>query len=64
MRLPAKLVTTSYVLVETTALLQHRIGLAAVRDLDQHVVPLLAVRWVDANLHRKGMRRLNRADRR
>ena len=58
------LVTTSYVLVETTALLQHRIGLAAVRDLDQHVVPLLTIRWVDANLHRKGMRRLTRADRR
>ena len=59
-----KLVTTSYVLVETTALLQHRIGLAAVRDLDQHVVPLLTIRWVDANLHRKGMKRLTRADRR
>jgi len=58
------LVTTSYVLVETTALLQHRIGLAAVRDLDQHVVPLLTIRWVDANLHRNGMRRLTRADRR
>ena len=61
---PGNLLTTSYVLVETTALLQHRIGLAAVRDLDQPVVPLLAVRWVDEALHRHGMRRLTRADRR
>jgi predicted nucleic acid-binding protein len=34
------LVSTNYVLVETTALLQHRIGLAAVRDLDARIVAL------------------------
>lgn len=58
------LVTTSYVLVETAALLQHRIGLAPVRDFDERIVPLLAVRWVSEALHGRGMRRLLQADRR
>lgn len=58
------LLTSSYVLVETTALLQHRIGFEPVRDLDSHVVPLLEVRWIDRELHRKGVERLFRTDRR
>ena len=55
---------TSYVLVETTALLQHRIGLPAVRDLLEHVVPVLSVEWVSERLHRKAVERLLREDRR
>jgi predicted nucleic acid-binding protein len=39
----ATLLTTSYVLVETAALLQHRIGLAALRSFYEDVVPLLHV---------------------
>jgi predicted nucleic acid-binding protein len=58
------LVTTSYVLVETTALLQHRIGLDPVRDLTTHVVPLLENEWVGEALHREAMQRLLREDRR
>lgn len=56
--------TTSYVAVETVALLQHRIGLEAVRDFDDHVFPLLSVEWVSDELHRRGMRRLSRENRR
>lgn len=56
--------TTSYVLVETTALLQHRIGLAAVRDLQAKVVPLLSIAWVGPELHDRAIRRLFREDRR
>lgn len=56
--------TTSYIIVETTALLQHRIGLAPVRDFDDKFRPLLSVEWVDAALHRKGMARLRSEDRR
>lgn len=56
--------TTSYVLVETAALLQHRIGLAAVRDFFEGVVPLLTVGWVGADLHQKGLERLLRENRR
>ena len=49
-----ELVTTSYVLVETTALLQHRFGLDAVRRFHDDVLPVLDVAWVDAELHREG----------
>ncbi len=56
--------TTSYVLVETVALLQHRIGLAPVRDFVEHIYPVLAVEWVSEPLHRKGSERLLREDRR
>jgi predicted nucleic acid-binding protein len=58
------LVTSSYVVVETVALLQHRIGLDAVRDLDQRVLPLLSIVWVTRELHERGMHRLRREDRR
>lgn len=58
------LVTTSYVLLETSALLQHRIGLEPVRDLDGKIAPLLRVVYVDEALHRRGLTRLFRLDRR
>lgn len=59
-----RMVTTSYVVVETMALLQHRIGLAPVRDLDRKILPLLDVLHVDEALHRRGINRLFRLDRR
>jgi len=59
-----QLCTTSYVLVETVALLQHRIGLDAVRDLERALAPLLAVEWVSAGLHKRATSRLLRGDRR
>jgi predicted nucleic acid-binding protein len=40
------LFTSGFVLVETLALLQHRIGLEAVRAFVEDVYPLLAVEWV------------------
>ena len=56
--------TTSYVLIETIALLQNRIGLEPVRDFDEHVLPLLSVEWVSEDLHRRGVRRLSKENRR
>ncbi len=58
------LVTTSYVLVETTALLQHRFGLNAVRSFQDDVAPVLGVVWVDADLHAEGTAALLTAGRR
>lgn len=46
-----RLVTTSYVVVETAALVQSRLGLPAVRDLLERLVPALDVEWVDRDLH-------------
>jgi predicted nucleic acid-binding protein len=51
----AHLVTSSYVLVETYALLGRRAGLAAVRAVRDDIAPLLDVTWVDSPLHERGM---------
>ena len=59
-----RIVTTNYVLLESCALLQHRIGVAPVRDLEEKIVPLLEIRFVDAHLHAAGMQRLLRGDKR
>jgi uncharacterized protein len=50
----ATLVTNNYVVPATIALLQHRIGVAAVRVLHEDVMPLLQVDWVSAERHRAG----------
>jgi predicted nucleic acid-binding protein len=55
--------TTSFVIDETMALLQRRIGLSAARDFDEHVLPTIRVRWVDEALYRLGTERLWREDR-
>ncbi len=49
------LTTSSYVLIETLALLQHRIGLEAVRTFHGDVMPVLQIEWVDAETHAAGM---------
>ncbi len=59
-----RMVTTNYVVVETSALLQHRIGLDPVRDLDGKILALVDVLYVDEALHRRGLARLLEIDRR
>ena len=53
-----KIVTTSYVLLEVSALLQNRVGLDAAIRFDRDLRPVLQVVWVDEALHRRAMRRL------
>jgi uncharacterized protein len=43
--------TTNYVLVETSALLQSRIGMDGLRLFAADVVPVLDIIWVDAVMH-------------
>jgi predicted nucleic acid-binding protein len=45
------LVTSNYVLVETFALVQRRLGLGALRALAGDILPLLQQVWVDEELH-------------
>jgi predicted nucleic acid-binding protein len=51
----ASLLCTNYVLVEAFALVQHRLGLAAVRTLQEDVVPMLDVRWMTEADHQAGL---------
>ena len=60
----ASLVTSSYVLVETYALAQRRLGIDAVRTLTTDFVPLLAVDWIDETVHGAGLASLLTANRR
>lgn len=50
----ASLVTSSYVIVETCAVAQRRMGMAAVRSLTTDFMPLLAIDWVDETVHGAG----------
>jgi predicted nucleic acid-binding protein len=49
------LVTTSYVLVETYALLGRRVGLEAVKAFRDDLEPVLDVSWVGRELHERGL---------
>jgi uncharacterized protein len=58
------LVTSNYVLVETFALLQHRLGLDAVRGFQNDVLPLVNIEFVLPEIHRSGVSALLSASRR
>jgi uncharacterized protein len=58
------LITSNYVLVESLALLQSRLGLEAVRDFQETIVPLVQIEFVDLELHRVGVSALLAASRR
>ena len=58
------LITTNYVVVESFALAQRRLGLDAVRALHTDVLPVLRVEWVDRPLHEAGVAALLTAGRR
>jgi predicted nucleic acid-binding protein len=59
-----RLLTNNYVLLETSALLQKRLGPAALRLLYQDFVPLLAVDWISQQRHQAGVEALLAAARR
>jgi len=44
--------------VESTALLQRRVGLEAVHDFNAKIVPLLDIIWADAEWHARAVERL------
>lgn len=54
----ARLITSSFVLVETIALLQHRVSLEAVQDFYAKIYPLLEIIWVGEDLYLRAIQRL------
>lgn len=56
--------TTNYVLVETLALMQARIGLDCVRAFSADILPVLSVFWIDEGSHRSAHHALLAASRR
>lgn len=59
----AALVTSNYVVVETCALLQRRLGLAAVRVFMEELLPTVTVEWVSPQLHASAYQALLAANR-
>ena len=60
----ANLASSNYVIVETTALLQNRLGMEAVRAFQEDILPVVRVEWVDDLTHRTGVTALLTAGRR
>jgi len=60
----ASLLTHEYVLVETTALIQRRLGIDVVRRFIDGLLPLVEVAWVDRHLHAEAREALLAAGRR
>jgi predicted nucleic acid-binding protein len=58
------IISTSYVLVETFALAQHRLGIEAVRCLAEDILPIVRIHWVGEAEHRAGVTALLTAGRR
>jgi predicted nucleic acid-binding protein len=58
------LVSTNYILVETFALVQRRLGMDAVKTLQQDIVPVLRIEWIDAAQHSSAISRLIAASQR
>lgn len=60
----SQMFTTNYVLVESVTLAQHRLGMNAVHAIQDDIVPILDVAWVDDRLHSMAMTALIAARRR
>jgi predicted nucleic acid-binding protein len=58
------LYTSNYVLVETYALAQRRLGMEAVRSIANVIAPLLRSLWVDETIHDAAVAALLAANRR
>ncbi len=60
----AFLVCTNYVLVETFALVQHRLGMQAVRTFQEDVLPVVSIKWMNDAYHGAGVSAMLTAGRR
>lgn len=58
------LFSSNYVILETTALLQHRFGIEAVRLFEGDILPVVEIAWVDETIHKQAMSALLAANRR
>ena len=56
--------TSNYILVETFALLQNRLGMEAIRAFHDDILPLIHIEFVGSGTHRSGVAALLSASRR
>lgn len=58
------LITTNYILVESFALIQHRLGMDAVMGFQEDILPIINIEWITSGVHRSGVSALLAASRR
>jgi predicted nucleic acid-binding protein len=58
------LICNNYILVESTALIQNRLGLEALKIWHEDIVPVLQVEWLDESLHNSIMQMVLSSDKR
>lgn len=51
-----QLITTNYILVETYALIQRRMGMNAVQDFQNKILPSLTLVWINAEEHQQAIK--------
>lgn len=49
------LLASNYVLVESFALIQRRLGIDAARAFQEDVLPLINIEWIDSATHKSGV---------
>jgi len=49
------LITSNYIVVEITALIQNRLGIDAVKALHESIMPLLIMEWTTPEIHRSSI---------
>lgn len=59
-----QLITSNYVILETVALLQGRIGIEAIRSLHESLLPVITIEWISPQTHRRAVTALLTAHRR
>lgn len=57
------LITSNYVIVESLALIQRRLGIEAVRAFQEDVLSLINIEWIDKSTHEAGTSALLTASR-
>jgi predicted nucleic acid-binding protein len=57
-------ISNNYILVESFALLQRRLGMEAVRVFQEDILPLINIEWIDKETHKSGMSALLAASKR
>ncbi len=60
----ATFLTSNYVVLEATALLQNRLGIAAVSLFHEEILPVIRQEWIDQVLHQRAVAALLAARRR
>ncbi len=60
----ANLVSDNYIMVETIALVQNRLGIKAVAAIVDDILPVIHIEWVDEDIHKTAIAALRAASRR